>query len=76
MKKLPFEAHSQTRYRLEKGLLHQTGPKLSRLGPNFVNTTLNTLPLKKCYGGLTQLTFTCLKSTIETLEKGVKYIQG
>ena len=24
----------------------------------------------------TQLTFTCLKSTIETLEKGVKYVQS
>ena len=24
----------------------------------------------------TQLTFTCLKSTIETLEKGVKYFQS
>ena len=26
--------------------------------------------------GLTQLTFTCSKSTIETLEKGVKYMQS
>ena len=25
---------------------------------------------------LNQLTFTCSKSTIETLEKGVKYVQG
>ena len=24
----------------------------------------------------TQLTFTCLKSTIETLERGVKYVQS
>ena len=24
----------------------------------------------------TQLTFTCLKSTIKTLEKGVKYVQS
>ena len=24
----------------------------------------------------TQLTFTCLKSTVETLEKGVKYVQS
>ena len=31
------------------------------------------------FGGnmdLTQLTFTCSKSTIETLEKGLKYIQS
>ena len=26
--------------------------------------------------GVTQLTFTYLKSTIETLEKGVKYVQS
>ena len=25
---------------------------------------------------ITQLTFTCSKSTIETLEKGVKYVQS
>ena len=25
---------------------------------------------------LTQLTFTCSKSTVETLEKGVKYVQS
>ena len=28
------------------------------------------------YLQLTQLTFTCSKSTIETLEKGVKYVQS
>ena len=26
--------------------------------------------------GVTQLTFTCSKSTIETLQKGVKYVQS
>ena len=26
--------------------------------------------------GVTQLAFTCSKSTIETLEKGVKYVQS
>ena len=26
--------------------------------------------------GLSQVTFTCLKSTIETLGKGVKYVQS
>ena len=26
------------------------------------------------FNGLTQLTFTCSKSTVETLDKGVKYV--
>ena len=26
--------------------------------------------------GVTQITFTCSKSATETLEKGVKYVQG
>ena len=30
----------------------------------------------KCYSRHTQLTFTCSKSTIETLEKGVEYVQS
>ena len=30
----------------------------------------------QCHGKITQLTFTCSKPTIETLEKGVKYVQS
>ena len=41
-------------------------------GHLFVSTKWMIIP----YVGLTQLTFTCSKSTIETLEKSVKYVQS
>ena len=53
-------------------------------GTSVVNGLNNCLPLQQnfillsvtCKIVLTQLTFTCSKSTIETLEKGVKYVQS
>ena len=36
--------------------------------------TLSTV--KSFFWNITQLTFTCVKSTIETLEKGVKHVQS
>ena len=44
----------------------------------FKSERVITDKLKKysCYEEYTQLTFTCLTSTIETVEKGVKYIQS
>ena len=38
--------------------------------------TLARNGLRLCMKEVTQLTFTCSNSTIETLEKGVKYVQG
>ena len=41
---------------------------------NALNSFLNnSVP---CHIEISELTFTCLKSTIETLEKGVKYVQS
>ena len=37
---------------------------------------LKFMAKEKCVWKFTQLTFTCSKSTRETLEKGVKYLQS
>ena len=39
---------------------------------NTINTDTDTIKIRL----KTQLTFTCLKLTIETLEKNVKYVQS
>ena len=41
---------------------------------NIFQVEYNHRAFIKSFGNTTQLTFTCLKSTIETLEKGVKYV--
>ena len=47
------------------------------LNKQILNNTSNTAFSKVIiFSGLTQVTFTCSKSTIKALEKGVKYFQG
>ena len=41
-----------------------------------VNFQIKTMATNIVTNGLTQLKFTCSKSTIETLEKDMKYIQS
>ena len=53
--------------------------KLMNEGGGSINKKLHILLASLWYHwGWTpaQLTFTCLKSTIETVEKGVKYVQS
>ena len=47
---------------------------LSTLRYNYVSITLLYSYVKTLY--LTQKTFTCLKSTIEAVEKGLTYVQN
>ena len=42
----------------------------------FTFKALGSLEINNCFTAYTQLTFTCSKLKIETLEKGVKYVQS
>ena len=62
--------------RLEYFTFSQPFPILSNLFLYSLNKLLRKYPRLNIKKGLFQLTITCSKSAIETLEQGVKYVQS
>ena len=50
--------------------------KLTRNGNRKKTTLLPSISITVLTSEIARLTFTCSKSTIETAEKGVKYVQS